>query len=426
MNIGKMRTKLKLVWYVRPGRKKFWKAAIHSVFPAYVLSFFAILLAYDKLYGGLIFVFLLMIIIPVIAAYSASGDFRSLLHRAEDRKKIFYDFENSSRYIGGEVRLGEMFLFPRKGEIPVPYRSIRRMDLEWVTKKGYGIAVTLIGGRKLVVSERGALPLTRGEGMERYRPFIREMQRHVPGIANELREDEEKYRYLNGYAEKSQTRISQPENEMLTYLRPPIILPEECLSFFILMFSLILGIVFYYWFIWTQKLPTYLDPVPRALATCLCIIIISTYGFRIYTDFISDKRVKIRDLELRMQSIRAEGLYEELITDFLISVPYLNDYLRFGKKYLFLCQAGKIFEYSRITKAQHAIVTESNGRRTRYKYLYRVTETGDWCEVDLKLRGQWYLSELNGYCLPADEKLRKKNPGIVVVPSVEERKSFSL
>ena len=407
MNNGKMRTILKLVWYLRPGRETFRKAARYSVAAAYFLPFFPIFNSAGKRYGNLIFILLLMMIIPLLAAYSASGDLRSLLHRAEDRKSVLYDFENSSRYVGGEARLGEMFLFPRKGEIPFPCRSIRRIDLEWVTGRGYGLVITLFGGMKLVFSETGAGTLTRGEGRERYQSFIRDLLRRSPGIACEFGEKEGKFPFLNGNDETGKTLKKMIGYEMWDYIRPSKGLwAQKVQSLFSVMICLILPYGFLYMLTQMPRTIFYLVTAPPALVTYLSVLYFTIMGLKVYT-VITEIRTKSRDFELRMQRYMAEGRAEEMIKDFKTSVPFFDGRLLFGNKYLFLRQTGKIFEYSRITKVQHTVIIQESVCQSHY--LYKITEKDDQHTIDQIFD----LLRFIEYYTSADAELKKKNPGIV-------------
>ena len=426
MDKSEIRTMLKLVRYMHPGREKLWTVAIYWWSAEFILSFSvhrSIIMG--KPYGIFVFLFLLIMIVPLFTAYVSSGDFRSLIRRAEDRKALLYDFKNSGSYIGDEVRLGEIFLFPRKGEKPVRYGSICQMGPGWVSGKGYGIVITLNGGGKIVVSERGALPLTRGEGRERYRPFIRELHRRNPGITYEFGEDESKCPYTNRKTEPGQKTISGAETEMWEYLRPTSSTLKIRFLFFLL-------IVFYFSFpcilciyTWIPDSDTYLDPpVLRVLFTLIYISFFAMSAFAIYRETI-ESLVYSRDFELRMKSWREEGPAEEMIKDFHNSVPYLDSQLRFGKKYLFPRQTGKIYEYSGITEVQHDHVMEAKGS----SFLYKITEKGEHYQLQegkIKITKEQCIINLkpgflNGlsfdkYCLPADEELRKKNPRIVFAP----------
>ena len=127
---------------------------------------------------------------------------------------------------------------------------------------------------------------------------------------------------------------------------------------------------------------------------CIYISVITLCSFLGYTGF-KEMSAGPRALELMKQTFRAEGLAEEMVNDFENSVPYLDDHLRFGDKYLFPYHAGKICEYPRITTVQHDLVVQ--------------------CIIALK-PGFLNGFRFDKYCLPADEELRKKNPDIVFAP----------
>ena len=414
----KMGTMPKLMWYLHPGRKTLRKAALFLLIPVYMLSYFVILTLADNSFGLLVVFLWVIICIPLCTAYYYSSDFLSFLRDTEDSKAVRYDFVNSSRYMGDNVRLGEIFIFPRNGQIPFRYESIRRIDLVWVTGKGYGIVITLNDRGKFVLCERGASPLTRGEGMDRYRPFIRELQRHIPEIARELWKDEKKNKVLNGYAKENQARIRMAEKAISELLRPPEVTQSTWLSglFFMLLVTGCLFMV--YRLTWNIMSP---DPSSSVLVACIIIINLLLSGFQFYDYNITETLAKIQDFELRMQSFREEGLFEELQKDIHFSVPYLHNQLLLGEKYLFLRKEGTIYEYSGITKVEH-FVSNNHTRGKEDRYYYKITDRGG--ERTLRVNTKYIQTMTLSVFKEADQELRKKNPDIVVVPLAEKPKRF--
>ena len=407
---SKIRTMLKLVWYLRPWKNIFLKTTVAVLLIAAFISIPVPVNITLKVPG---IVYLLLIILPFITSYFASRDFLSLLHRAENKKAILYDFENSSAYLDGNVRLGELFLFSRKGGIPILCKYIREIDLGWVAEKGYGIAITTKKDEILVVSENGALPLTRGEGRERYRPFIRELLRRNPGIAHGFGEDEEKHPYLNGNTETGKTLKNIVGYEMREYIRPPKnILGNVILSFLYLFISAAFCYAIYR-LSGTPRSGSYPNQLVPALLMRLFLLIFISAFISCFTDNIK-KFAKSRDFELKMQSFRADGLGDRMIRDFQISVPYLDNQLRFGEKYLFPYRKGMVYEYSQITNACHYITF--GGKGNKFYIFCLSTKNGDLYRFYVKkryFRGAGWFDE---YCLPIEEELRKKNPNIKSYP----------
>ncbi len=411
----KMGTKSKLMRYLHPGRETLRKAALYSLIPVFILSIPVIIsLAHNSFVLPAVLL-LFIICMPLFTAYHYSSYFLSFLREAEDRKAVLYDFVNSSRFMEDNVRLGDTFIFPRNGQIPFSYASIHRIDLGWVSGKGYGIVITTKDSWKFILCEKGALPLTRGEGMERYRPFIRELQRHIPEIVREFGKDEKKNRGQNGYAEESQARVHIPEHSISDFLRPPEVSGSTWLPVLFIIL-IVLGNLFIIYRVARMRISP--NPVSGVLVACLFLINIFLFGFQFFDYNIAETLAKIRDFELRMQSFQAEGLYDELLKDYYYSVPCFGNHLRFGEKYLFLRQEGAIYEYSGITKAAHLVSRKYREGKEIVEYYYKITERGD--ERTVRINTEYTPSVF----MEADQELRKKIPGIVIAPLAEKPKRF--